>query len=86
MKSNNSKSLYKNPSISARVKRRNKQGFCGQGNHNPNPQVVQYNINDTTLNHKLEDKDQEHLSLVRHARRWCRHPGSKTLKQLKRYH
>lgn len=77
-----------NKSLSARIKRRNKSGFCGFGTHNF-PKEVGIFINDEFVNHKHEDKlaNSYQKSLVNYAKKhgYSKHSGSKTLSQLERY-
>lgn len=81
-----------NKSLSARIKRRNKSGFRGLGNHNL-PKEVNISINDEFVNHKFEDKlaNSYQKSLIYYTKKYAKirgyskHSGSKTLKQLKRY-
>lgn len=77
-----------NKSLSARIKRRNKSGFCGFGTHNP-PKEVNISINDDFINHKYEDRlvNCYQKNLVNYAKKhgYSKHSGSKTLNQLKRY-
>lgn len=78
-----------NKSLSARIKRRNKQGFRGIGNHSLCPKEVNISINNELINHKFEDKfvNSYYKSLVNYAKKrgYSKHSGSKTLKQLERY-
>ena len=77
-----------NKSLSARIKRRNKSGFCGFGTHNP-PKEVNISINNDLVNHKFEDKfvNSYQKSIINYARKhgYSKHVGSKTLGQLERY-
>ena len=77
-----------NKSLSARIKRRNKSGFCGLGTHNP-PKDVNISINNELVNHKYEDKlaNSYQKNLVNYAKKhgYSKHAGSKMLGQLKRY-
>ena len=77
-----------NKSLSARIKRRNKSGFCGLGTHSF-PKEVNISINDEIFNHKYEDKQMNDYqkNLVNYAKKhgYSKHAGSKRLEQLKRY-
>lgn len=78
-----------NKSLSARIKRRNKQGFRGIGNHSLCPKEVNISINNEFINHKFEDKfvNSYQKSLVNYAKKhgYSKHAGSKLIGQLKRY-
>ena len=82
-----------NKSLSARIKRRNKQGFRGIGNHSLCPKEVNISINNELINHKFEDKlaNSYQKSLIYYTKKYAKirgyskHSGSKTLKQLERY-
>lgn len=78
--------MEQNKSLSARIKRRNKQGFDGTGSH-VNFKKVIYKVNDITLNHKLADRNEEQINLVSFAKKrgYSKHSGSKSISQLRRY-
>lgn len=78
--------MEQNKSLSARIKRRNKQGFDGLGSHVNFKEVI-YNVKDITLNHKLADRDEEQINLVNFAKKrgYSKHSGSKSISQLRRY-
>lgn len=78
--------MEQNKSLSARIKRRNKQGFDGTGSH-VNFKKVIYNVKDITLNHKLADRNEEQINLVNFAKKrdYSKHSGSKSISQLRRY-
>lgn len=78
--------MEQNKSLSARIKRRNKQGFTGVGNHINFKEVI-YNVNDITLNHKLADRNEEQINLFNFARKrgYSKHSGSKSINKLRRY-
>lgn len=78
--------MEQNKSLSARIKRRNKQGFNGLGSH-VNFKKVIYNINDIILNHKLADRNEEQINLFNFAKKrgYSKHSGSKSISQLRRY-
>ena len=78
--------MEQNKSLSARIKRRNKQGFNGLGSH-VNFKEVMYNVNDITLNHKLADRNEEQINLVNFAKKkgYSKHSGSKSIGKLRRY-
>lgn len=77
-----------NKSLSARIKRRNKSGFCGLGTHKFFKDV-NISINDELVNHKYEDKlaNSYQKNLINYAKNhgYSKHAGSKMLGQLKRY-
>ncbi|MBO7692967.1 MAG: hypothetical protein J6Y28_01635 [Acholeplasmatales bacterium] len=78
-----------NKSLSARIKRRNKAGFKGVGNHSKNPKLVTVSINDDFINYKYEDKqiNSYQRSLINFAKKhgYSKHAGSKFLGQLRHY-
>ena len=75
-----------NKSLSARIKRRNKQGFKGEGNHKRFVRVFG-DYTSITQNYKDLDKDLYHINLVNRAKKLgLKHAGSKTVRQLKRFY
>lgn len=78
--------MEQNKSLSARIKRRNKQDFDGLGSHVNFKKVIN-NINDITLNHKLADRNEEQINLVNFAKKrgYSKHSGSKSINKLRRY-
>ena len=78
-----------NKSLSARIKRHNKQGFKGEGNHKMFSSVSG-DYTSMTQNYrcyKYLDKDPYHINLVNRAKKLgLRHAGSKTVRQLKRFY
>lgn len=78
--------MEKNKSLSARIKRRNKQGFKGEGTHKRFVNVsVDYTS--TTQNYKDLDKNLYHVNLVNRAKKLgLKHAGSKTVRQLERFY
>lgn len=75
-----------NKSLSARIKRRNKQGFKGEGTRKTFIDVSG-DYTSTTQNYKYLDKDPYHINLVNRAKKLgLKHAGSKTVRQLKRFY
>lgn len=78
--------MEKNKSLSARIKRRNKSGFKGEGNHKMFGSVLG-DYTSTTQNYKDLDKNLYHVNLVNRAKKLgLKHAGSKTIRQLKRFY
>lgn len=77
------KKFETNKSLSARVKRRNAQGFVGAGSHVMFKKDNIGDYRDVSQNHKDTDTI-EHKSLVRHYGRMNtgKHPGSKPMRNL----
>ncbi|MBR6128906.1 MAG: hypothetical protein IKQ07_04650 [Bacteroidaceae bacterium] len=72
---------------SARIKRRNKQGFKGIGNHNPMPEGHKFgDYRDRRTNHKRTKAADALHAMIKFAGKWgCKHPGSKHPGQLMMY-
>lgn len=68
-----------NKSLSARIKRRNKQGFKGEGTA---PTFIKTTEFGTITKEKSKDKYQNIKNLLK---RCCKHAGSKSAKVLKQY-
>ena len=75
-----------NKSLSARIKRRNKQGFKGEGNHKRFVSVSG-DYTSPIQSYKDFDKDPYHINLVNRAKKLgLKHAGSKTVRQLERFY
>ena len=72
---------------SARIKRRNKQGFKGVGNHNGMPAGHIYgDYRNKETAHKVSKRADAMHAMIKFASKWgCKHPGSKSLGQLMQY-
>lgn len=75
-----------NKSLSARIKRRNKYGFVGVGNHTYKLSVSA-DYKDPYYNYKDEDRNEEQINIIGKLKKMFKrnkHIGSKTLKQLRK--
>lgn len=71
---------YNNKSLSARIKRRNKQGFSGAGTAPTFVKTTEFRI---IAKEKVNDKYQSVKNFLR--KHGFKHPGSKSAKTLKSY-
>jgi len=77
-----------NKSLSARIKRRNKQSFRGIGNHSLTPKEVYLPINNELINHTWKERkaNAEQSNLINYGKKHgFKHCGSKPLRILRHY-
>lgn len=71
---------YNNKSLSARIKRRNKQGFAGEGTA---PTVIKMTPYGSIVKEKVQDKYQNIKNFLR--KHYHKHAGSKSATTLSQY-